>query len=440
MKKIISILISTIMLMSTVIVNAEESGNYSPCLSYNTGLYNTKQESFALNSDQTLIMVDGDMKGFTGIIKNGTTFVPVRAISELFDKQVLWYPETRQIRIDETILLQVGGNLAKNGDEDVILSYPPFIYNDTTFVPIRFIAESFDKEVGFVPKEKWGFDNSLVWIEEKNSMDNGGLTITEITDNLQNFIYNNYDSLVGYNGYSLFNLRKVENIEYVGQLGRYAVFNSDVPIMVDAVKGDYYIFEGYDNYKELYILNIEESDYDNKNSTEKFTQNLDNNMGSVDGLEYFDNSEEIPSIKKVDYIYSDDDGNLKFTATATQWGTEYDDTTLIVNDASGREVLKTTDLILTGRFDVVFEDMNFDGYVDIVTYNGGTMNALNIIFLWNEEKGVFEKAEYDGFSNLSFYEVEDGYIKNFIRGGSPDESYTEKLVWKGNKLTKESEE
>ncbi len=442
MKKLFSVLFSILLLTSAITVNADEIQEYSPCFYNMNGSYTIKGEDFFLDSDETLIMVDGDMQPFSGVIKNGTTFVPVRAISELFGKQVLWYPETREIRIDEAILLQVGSNLAKNGDADIILTYPPFIEDGTTYVPLRFIAESFNKEVGYLSEDRWIFDNSLVWIDDKNVIDYSEQTINEITADLENYIYENYDNLIGYRGETLFNLRRTENIKYVGRIGRYLMFNSDVPILVDVNENKYYLLNSYESFQELDVLKLADNYETDEGGviTESSSQTLENNMGSVETLVYFDISDEIPVVREVDYTYFDSDGNEKFTAIATQWGNPYEETTLKVYDADENEVLLTNDLILTGKYDVVFEDMNFDGYVDIVTYNGGTMNVLNIIFLWNEETGVFEKALYEGFDMLSFYEIEDGYINNFIRGGTPEESYMEKLVWEGNKLIKVSEE
>ena len=86
-----------------------------------------------------------------------------------------------------------------------------------------------------------------------------------------------------------------------------------------------------------------------------------------------------------------------------------------------------------------FQDVNMDGYIDIVTNIGGTVNEMHELYTWNADSEEFVKVIFEGFEMLSFFEVRDGYIENFVRGSSPETSFKEILIWKGNTLVKESE-
>lgn len=85
-----------------------------------------------------------------------------------------------------------------------------------------------------------------------------------------------------------------------------------------------------------------------------------------------------------------------------------------------------------------FEDVNLDGYTDIVVNTGGTWNETHDFYIWDMLTQNFTKVIFEGFNMLSFYEVKDGYIKNFLRGSTPDESEMQKLIWNGNHLILES--
>jgi len=86
-------------------------------------------------------------------IKEGRTFLPLRAIAEAFGAQVTWVPETQGITVvlgDNQIGLQIGNNTAVvNGN--VLSIVPPYIKNGRTMVPIRVIAEGFGAQVEWDP-------------------------------------------------------------------------------------------------------------------------------------------------------------------------------------------------------------------------------------------------------------------------------------------------
>jgi len=87
-------------------------------------------------------------------IVNSRTFVPIRFIAETFGATVEWLPETQGITItlgDTTIGLQIGNATAVISGNIVSLESAPYIKNGRTMVPLRVISESFGGDVAWDP-------------------------------------------------------------------------------------------------------------------------------------------------------------------------------------------------------------------------------------------------------------------------------------------------
>ncbi|MDI6861177.1 MAG: stalk domain-containing protein [Caldisericia bacterium] len=92
-------------------------------------------------------------------IKDGRTLVPIRFIAEAFGAEVQWDSSTKTVRIylsskNIKIILQINNKISYVNDQKIILDVPPLIKDGRTFVPIRFIAESFGAEVSWDGNEK----------------------------------------------------------------------------------------------------------------------------------------------------------------------------------------------------------------------------------------------------------------------------------------------
>lgn len=87
---------------------------------------------------------------------------------------------------------------------------------------------------------------------------------------------------------------------------------------------------------------------------------------------------------------------------------------------------------------VTFEDVNFDGHTDIVANTGGTENEAHDLYVWDITSKKYVKVIYKGFEVLSFFELHDGTIRNFIRGTTPNDSVLQTLLWDGNTLVLDS--
>lgn len=118
------------------------------------------------NKDIKLIVngfkIDTEEKPF---IENGRTLVPVRVISENLGYKVNWVEKTNQVKITkdgQVVTLTVGdrnvevrkGDIITDGEIDV----SPKIVKDRVFVPLRFIAETYDEKIG------WNENMRLVWV------------------------------------------------------------------------------------------------------------------------------------------------------------------------------------------------------------------------------------------------------------------------------------
>ncbi|MFJ7369402.1 copper amine oxidase N-terminal domain-containing protein [Lysinibacillus sp. NPDC098008] len=83
-------------------------------------------------------------------IKNNRTMVPLRVISENLGAQVQWKDAQITLSTDEaTVILNVKNKtVIKNGNVEQ-LDVQPYVKSNRTFVPLRFIAETFGSQVEY---------------------------------------------------------------------------------------------------------------------------------------------------------------------------------------------------------------------------------------------------------------------------------------------------
>ncbi|HZL82115.1 MAG TPA: copper amine oxidase N-terminal domain-containing protein [Candidatus Deferrimicrobium sp.] len=101
-----------------------------------------------------IVMVDGraTIVDAAPEIVAGRTFVPIRFIAETFGSTVTWLPETRGITItlgSTTIILQIENATGVINGKIVALDAAPYIKNGRSVVPLRVISESFGSDVAW---------------------------------------------------------------------------------------------------------------------------------------------------------------------------------------------------------------------------------------------------------------------------------------------------
>ncbi|WP_025027062.1 stalk domain-containing protein [Caldalkalibacillus mannanilyticus] len=84
------------------------------------------------------------------IIKDGRTLVPMRAIFETHGAEVSWNATSQKItgkNQNTSVTLEVGNKTALVNNQKVSLDVSPVVQNGRTFVPIRFVSETFGSKV-----------------------------------------------------------------------------------------------------------------------------------------------------------------------------------------------------------------------------------------------------------------------------------------------------
>lgn len=101
-----------------------------------------------------VVKIDGEVVEFPDakpfIDEHSRTLCPIRFIAENLGAEVLWNNEDKTVSIkkdDTDILLKIGDNTAVvNGVEKTFDTYPQ-IFEDRTYVPLRFISETLEMDV-----------------------------------------------------------------------------------------------------------------------------------------------------------------------------------------------------------------------------------------------------------------------------------------------------
>lgn len=87
------------------------------------------------------------------VVGEGVTLVPVRVITEAFGADVDWDGTTKTVTLtypDVKVILQIDNPIAEvNGKAEKLLSAPELTDSGFTFVPLRFLSETFGAEVSY---------------------------------------------------------------------------------------------------------------------------------------------------------------------------------------------------------------------------------------------------------------------------------------------------
>ncbi|HCP15482.1 MAG TPA: hypothetical protein DIT32_06955 [Peptococcaceae bacterium] len=110
--------------------------------------------TIVLKIDSTTMIVNGTSRTIPAspVIREGRTLVPVRVVSEAMSASVYWLEKTKQIRIVEggnEIILTIGSKEMKIGGMTKTMDVEPMIIGGSTYVPLRFISENLGAEIAW---------------------------------------------------------------------------------------------------------------------------------------------------------------------------------------------------------------------------------------------------------------------------------------------------
>ncbi|RKD26821.1 hypothetical protein BEP19_16640 [Ammoniphilus oxalaticus] len=94
--------------------------------------------------------------GAPPFIKNGTTMVPLRTVTESFGLKLDWDQSTRSIQLTGAnvhIKLTIDEPRGEVNRKQITLPQPPTIVSDRTYVPLRFVGEQLNKSVEWEPEQ-----------------------------------------------------------------------------------------------------------------------------------------------------------------------------------------------------------------------------------------------------------------------------------------------
>ena len=122
-------------------------------------------QPFAFAAGDADVVIGTQLKfeeGKEPFIYEERTMMPLRAVSEALDATVYWFDAEKRVQIvnyDVLLSLQIGNGIMgkykiENGQvsqepESINLEVSPMIHNDSTYVPLRAIAEAFDASLSW---------------------------------------------------------------------------------------------------------------------------------------------------------------------------------------------------------------------------------------------------------------------------------------------------
>lgn len=157
MKKVVSMLLTLCFMFSLVSITG--------CAAENV----TAEEGFSLilQVGNPMMTVNGTQqeidpgRGTVPVVVNDRTLVPIRAIIEAMGGTAEWEEETKTASLayeNNRIRLTIDDTTAYFNDEAYTLDVAPTVINDRTMLPIRFVAERFQFNVG------WDGEQQLITI------------------------------------------------------------------------------------------------------------------------------------------------------------------------------------------------------------------------------------------------------------------------------------
>lgn len=144
--------------MQSAVANIEDAIKDAP---KTDAFYEKANELYKKNGDTKdfKVFVDGSKVAFDvpPKVEDGRTLVPVRALTEAMGADVKWDANAKTATItkgEKTIKLTAGSNQASVDGKLITLDVPAKIDEGRVLVPLRFIGENLDKNIGYLGETK----------------------------------------------------------------------------------------------------------------------------------------------------------------------------------------------------------------------------------------------------------------------------------------------
>lgn len=110
-------------------------------------------QAWANSHDKEIgIEIDGSKLEAVGLLVDGRTMVPMRAIFEKLQSEVIWDQENQSVTATKgntSVKLTIGDVSAHVNNSANTLDVPPMLIEETTYVPLRFVSESLGAKVDY---------------------------------------------------------------------------------------------------------------------------------------------------------------------------------------------------------------------------------------------------------------------------------------------------
>ena len=113
--------------------------------------------SAVYNADYKPLIINGSLINADVKTVNDRTLVPIRAIVENLGGKISWEDKTKKVTIekDGTVIdMTIGSTAVKINGQSKILDAAPNIYNDYTYLPVRFVSENLGADVAYNEESK----------------------------------------------------------------------------------------------------------------------------------------------------------------------------------------------------------------------------------------------------------------------------------------------
>ncbi|TVY05663.1 copper amine oxidase N-terminal domain-containing protein [Paenibacillus cremeus] len=117
------------------------------------GAEESKNINIRLQIDnEEMQMNDSKIKVEKPFLDNGSTLVPLRVITTAFGATIKWNDQTQSVELaygNQVIVLKIGSTEGTLNGKKIDIPVAPQLKNGTTMVPLRFISETFGAKVEF---------------------------------------------------------------------------------------------------------------------------------------------------------------------------------------------------------------------------------------------------------------------------------------------------